>query len=160
MCDIVVNIDKAPLDAVALYQQMSDDDVGAITQFSGIVRKYGVYGEINAMELEHYPGMTEKQLEKIAIQASEKWTIDKINISHRVGVINVGEMIVFVATSSQHRHASLDSCHFIIDWLKTDAPFWKCEYSVDGQKHYVSQRNSDLVAQQKWQSKMLIEEEK
>ena len=99
--------------------------------------------------LEHYPGMTEKQLKKIEKQAKTRWDLQEILIVHRYGVLTPGDQIVLVVTSSPHRQDALQSCQFLIDWLKTKAPFWKLE-TGDKSSTWVSERESDIIAADRW----------
>jgi molybdopterin synthase catalytic subunit len=124
-------------------------DVGAIVSFVGTVREMNSESQINHMELEHYPGMTEKSLENIAQQAVKRWKINDVVVIHRIGVLPVGAQIVLVAVASKHRGTAFEACEFIIDFLKTDAPFWKKEISENG-AHWVDARSTDLSALQKW----------
>lgn len=105
-------------------------DVGAVASFIGLVRGEG--DRLSALELEHYPGMAEEQLMSIAHKAAERWPVDGLTVIHRHGTIPVGGQIVLVLAASRHRDAAFDSARFIMDYLKTDAPFWKKEHAVDG----------------------------
>ncbi len=111
-------------------------DVGAVASFIGLVRGEGE--RLSALELEHYPGMAEQQLAAIAQQAREKWPVDGLTVVHRHGTIPVGGQIVLVIATSRHRDAAFDAARFIMDYLKTDAPFWKKEHRADGTaEHWV-----------------------
>jgi molybdopterin synthase catalytic subunit len=121
-------------------------DIGAVATFSGLVR--GDNG-IKTMTLEHYPGMTEKQLETIAKDAMERFSLDDCLIIHRVGTLNVGERIVLVVTLSKSRKAAFKGAEFLMDWLKTQAPFWKKE-SGDKGSNWVEAKTKDEQAQAKW----------
>ena len=101
------------------------------------------------MTLEHYPGMTEKQLAKLEVEARERWELQDVLIVHRYGTLNPGDRIVLVVTASAHREASLESCQFLIDWLKTKAPFWKLEDRESGAQ-WVESRDEDSVSADKW----------
>jgi molybdopterin synthase catalytic subunit len=101
------------------------------------------------MTLEHYPGMTEKMLARIDAEAHRRWPLDASLVVHRYGRMEPGERIVLVATASAHRQAAFDSCQFLIDWLKTKAPFWKLEETPDGGR-WVDARDSDAAAAQRW----------
>lgn len=120
---------------------------GAVATFIGLVRGEG---GLEAMELEHYPGMTEKALEKIASDANERWALARITVIHRVGRLEPGARIVFVGTTSRHRREAIEAMHFIIDWLKTDAPFWKREHFAGGQSEWVEARTADDEARDRW----------
>ncbi len=105
-----------------------------------------------AMTLEHYPGMTERAIERIVASAEARWPLLGCTVIHRVGTLRVGENIVLVIAASSHRQAALDATAFLIDWLKTKAPFWKREESVDGQGAWVEAREADDEAAARWQS--------
>ena len=122
-------------------------DVGGIASFVGICR---ADDGIAAMVLEHYPGMTEKALTAIALEAERRWPLTGCTIIHRVGRITPGEPIVLVLTASAHRAAALESCAFLIDWLKTAAPFWKREEFADGSGRWVEARAEDEAATSRW----------
>jgi molybdopterin synthase catalytic subunit len=104
---------------------------------------------VTAMTLEHYPGMTERQLAAIEAEANRRWPLADSLIVHRVGRMRPGEAIVLVATASAHRHAALDACAFLIDWLKTEAPFWKLEATPSGER-WVEARAADAAAAERW----------
>ena len=125
-----------------------NNNIGGIASFVGIVRG-GKNNTLKSMTLEHYPGMTEKMLEKIESEAQNRWKLKDSLIIHRYGKLLPGEQIVLVATASEHRNNAIESCEFLIDWLKTKAPFWKLEETMSGKK-WVSEKNSDLEAATKW----------
>ena len=122
-------------------------NIGGIGLFIGVVREGDQ--KLKSMTLEHYPIMTEKMLEKINIEAKNRWKLIDSVIIHRHGKLYPGDQIVLVATFSQHRKDALESCEFLIDWLKTKAPFWKLEETTSG-KNWVKEKNSDVVAAKKW----------
>ncbi|MBB6341459.1 molybdopterin synthase catalytic subunit [Pseudomonas fluvialis] len=123
--------------------------IGAVVSFVGYVRDFNDGQAVAGMLLEHYPGMTEKALAKIEVEARERWPLLTVEIIHRVGVLEPGEPIVFVGTSSAHRQAAFDACAFIMDYLKTRAPFWKKERTPEGER-WVEGRCSDQQAAQRW----------
>ena len=123
-------------------------NIGGIGSFIGIVRGNDDKN-LKSMTLEHYPIMTEKMLEKINLKAKKRWKLIDSLIIHRYGKLYPGDQIVLVATFSQHRKDALESCEFLIDWLKTKAPFWKLEETSIG-KNWVKEKNSDLDAAKKW----------
>ncbi|HEY8331705.1 MAG TPA: molybdopterin synthase catalytic subunit MoaE [Pseudomonas sp.] len=123
--------------------------IGAVVGFVGYVRDYNDGNEVAAMTLEHYPGMTEKALAGIVEQARARWPLLAVEIVHRVGHLQPGEPIVFVGTASSHRQAAFDACNFIMDYLKTRAPFWKREDTPEGAR-WVDGRDSDQAAAQRW----------
>ncbi|MBC8267394.1 MAG: molybdenum cofactor biosynthesis protein MoaE [Rhodospirillaceae bacterium] len=126
--------------------------VGGVCAFSGLVREMAGETEISAMTLEHYPGMTEKALAEIEAEAQTRWPLEKTLIIHRYGRLEPGDQIVLVAASSAHRDAAFDACRFLIDWLKTEAPFWKLEESEKGAS-WVEAKDSDTQAQARWLEK-------
>lgn len=123
--------------------------VGGVTMFVGLVRDFAGGEAVNAMVLEHYPGMTEKQLAAIEAEARARWPLDDVLIVHRHGRLEPGDQIVLVMTASAHRDAAFDSCRFLIDWLKTRAPFWKLEETPDGER-WVEAKDSDDTAAARW----------
>ena len=124
-------------------------DVGGVATFIGLVRDVAGGEAIGAMTLEHYPGMTEKKLAEIEAEAQRRWPLQATLIIHRYGRLEPGDRIVLVATASPHRQAALDSCAFLIDWLKTKAPFWKLEETPAGPQ-WVEARDSDDTAADRW----------
>ena len=124
--------------------------IGGVASFVGLVRDMAGDASIGAMTLEHYPGMTEKKLAEIEAEACARWPLDACLIIHRYGRLEPGERIVLVATASAHRRAALESCAFLIDWLKTKAPFWKFEETPDGGR-WVDARDSDDAAAARWE---------
>ena len=127
-----------------------DPRVGAIASFVGLARDLNEGRPVLEMTLEHYPGMTERALEDIVAQARQRWDILDALIVHRVGTIAPTEQIVLVAVTSAHRQQAFEACRFLIDYLKTDAPFWKKERTPDG-SHWVEARSSDEQARAAWQ---------
>lgn len=125
--------------------------VGAVVGFVGYVRDFNAGREVAGMFLEHYPGMTHKALGKIAEEAQGRWPLLKLEILHRVGALEPGEPIVFVGVASAHRQAAFEACDFVMDYLKTRAPFWKKEQTVEGPR-WVEGRASDHAAAQRWRS--------
>lgn len=124
--------------------------IGAVVSFVGYVRDYNDGAEVAGMTLEHYPGMTEKALAGIAEQARARWPLLGVTIVHRVGHLQPGEPIVFVGTTSAHRLAAFAACEFIMDYLKTRAPFWKREDTPEGAR-WVDGRASDQAAARRWE---------
>ena len=123
-------------------------NIGGVGLFIGIVRDDDDK-KLKSMTLEHYPIMTENMLEKINLEAKNRWKLIDSIIIHRYGKLYPGDQIVLVATFSQHRKDALEACEFLIDWLKTKAPFWKLEATNTGNK-WVKEKNSDLEAVKKW----------
>ena len=126
--------------------------VGAVVGFVGYVRDFNEGQDVSGLFLEHYPGMTEKALEKIAAEARQRWPLLKVDILHRIGRLEPGEPIVFVGTASAHRQAAFDACNFIMDYLKTRAPFWKREHRADGTLGgWVEAKADDDDAAKRWE---------
>ena len=123
-----------------------DAGVGGIASFIGLVRDFG---PASAMTLEHYPGMTERQLQAIAEEAASRWPLAGVRLVHRFGRLVPGDRIVFAAAASAHRKAVFEACEFLVDWLKTKAPFWKLEES-GGQRVWVEAREADAAAAKRW----------
>ncbi len=126
-------------------------DIGAIVSFTGTVRDTAKGEAISLMTLEHYPGMTEKELERIEAEANERWPLQASLIVHRYGPMKPGENIVLVVTASPHRQAAFEAAQFLMDFLKTDAPFWKKEDGPDG-GDWVDARESDDDALKRWET--------
>ena len=124
-------------------------NVGAVVSFIGLVRDVAGPGELSAMTLEHYPGMTEKQLQQLEADALQRWPLDRVLIIHRYGRLLPGDQIVLCATTSAHREAAFAACTFLMDWLKTKAPFWKLE-EVGGKTEWVEAKETDDEAAAKW----------
>jgi molybdopterin synthase catalytic subunit len=122
-------------------------DVGAIASFVGVVRG----GAVAAMTLEHYRGMTEKQLAAIEAEARARWPLGEVLIVHRYGRLAPGDNIVLCVATSAHRAAAFEACEFLVDWLKTKAPFWKREEDAAGRDAWVEARGEDDVAAERWQ---------
>jgi len=145
---IVVQPDDFDCGAEINALHRDDPQAGAVASFIGLVRD--LEGDpLAAMCLEHYPGMTEKALQKIADQACARWPLGRITIIHRVGELQPLDRIVFVGVSSAHREAAFAACEFIMDYLKRDAPFWKKERSARGER-WVAQKSSDLDQAKRW----------
>lgn len=125
--------------------------IGAIATFVGTVSDVNENAQIVSLRLEHYPGMTEKSIAEIIQQAKQRWPLLGVRVIHRVGELKLGEQIVFVGVSSRHRGAAFDACEFIMDYLKTRAPFWKKETTRSGTR-WVESRASDSDAAERWQS--------
>ncbi len=123
--------------------------IGAVVAFVGLVRDLNENASVSEMTLEHYPGMTEKALTEIEAAAKSRWDIVETLVIHRVGALQPTDQIVLVAVGSAHRHEAFAACEFIMDYLKTQAPFWKKEQTPQG-AHWVDARESDETAAQRW----------
>lgn len=130
----------------ALNQADSD---GAIVTFVGKVRDMNLGENVTGLTLEHYPGMTEKALLDIVAKANKRWPLTHVKVIHRVGHLSIGEQIVFVGVSSAHREAAFQACEFVMDYLKTSAPFWKKEQLSDTTR-WIEARDSDSKAIERW----------
>ena len=149
--ETTIRVQQADFDVnaeIALLKRAAPD-VGAIVTFTGICRADG--GRLAALELEHYPGMAEGEIARIAGEAASRWPLDGITIIHRTGRIAVGENIVLVAAASQHRRAAFEAASFLMDFMKSRAPFWKKEH-LSGSRAggWVAAKNSDDEATQRW----------
>jgi molybdopterin synthase catalytic subunit len=147
----MIRVQEQPFDAGAEVASLTAGrtDIGAVASFIGLVRDLAD-APITAMTLEHYPGMTEKKLAEIEAEANARWPLQASLIVHRYGRMLPGEPIVLVATASAHRAAALEACAFLIDWLKTEAPFWKLE-ETGGASQWVEARTADGAAAARWQ---------
>jgi molybdopterin synthase catalytic subunit len=144
-----IAVQEAEFDVAAETARLtaSRTDIGAVASFIGICR---ADDGLAAMVLEHYPGMTERAMAKIAAEAEARWPLTGCTLIHRVGRLPPGAPIVLVLTASAHRQAALESCAFLMDWLKTKAPFWKREEFSEGHTRWVEARAQDDAAAQKW----------
>ena len=144
---IRVHVSPAPIDLAAEMAGVEHaDGAGAVATFTGLVRRDDGVG---TLELEHYPGATEAALTRLAEEATARWALGAATIVHRVGPMAPGERIVFVAAAAPHRAAALEACAYLIDRLKTDAPFWKRE-TRGGEARWVEARDSDADAAARW----------
>ena len=139
-------------DEIKLLRDVPKGEVpGAVVTFTGIVRDLYQDKNIISLTLEHYPGMTEQELNRILDEAKSRWPLGKVTVIHRVGRLEAGDNIVFVGCSSAHRDAAFEAARYIMDYLKTDAPFWKAEETESGVT-WVDARDSDRTALKKWES--------
>jgi len=146
---MTVRIIEDDIDIKAEHDALKSPDAGAIVTFTGTVRDLPDRGGLNAMTLEHYPGMTESEIEIIIKEAKARWSLKKVAVIHRVGRLLPKENIVFVGCSSAHRSMAFEGANFIMDFLKTKAPFWKLEDGPDG-FYWVEARDSDEKAIDRW----------
>ena len=151
MKQVSVQADDFDVSAELASLRAQDPRIGAVVSFVGTVRDMNDGAMVSEMELEHYPGMTEQALAKIVEQAGARWPLFGALVIHRVGPLKPLEQIVLVACASAHRGEAFDACEFIIDYLKTEAPFWKKEQTLDGAR-WVDARESDDSARAKWGS--------
>ncbi len=127
-------------------------DIGAVVTFTGLVRDLAGAEPISAMELEHYPGMTEKALSAIEKEARDRWPLQGVTIIHRYGLLKPADRVVLVAAASAHRQAAFEAAAFLMDYLKTRAPFWKKERTPDGGR-WVDARCEDDAAAERWRKR-------
>ena len=148
----VVAVVGETYDPNAFAASVSSQNAGAVVTFTGLCRSED--GRLRALELEHYPDMAERQLARMAARASARFVLDGIGVIHRHGLVPVGEPIVTVVAAARHRAAAFDGAMFLMDYLKTDAPFWKKEHGVDGSSgEWVAARDEDDGARARWASR-------
>lgn len=145
----VVLVQEEDFDPGAQLAAMQGASAGAVVSFVGLARDMTGAFPVGRLVLEHYPGMTERSLASIVAQARNRWPLDQVRLIHRVGPLAPGDRIVLVAVSSAHREAAFDACRFIVDYLKTEAPFWKWESGSAGSR-WVEARESDDAARARW----------
>lgn len=153
---IHIQVQEADFDYAEEYEafRQASQQVGAVVCFSGLVRDFNSHqnemsSTVSGLSIEHYPGMTEKALQDIAQQSASRWSVNQVSIIHRVGHLQAGDQIVFVGVSSAHREEAFDACRFIMDYLKTQAPFWKKEHSPSGDQ-WVEAHEKDQQALTRW----------
>ncbi|MCY4425531.1 MAG: molybdopterin synthase catalytic subunit MoaE [Halieaceae bacterium] len=147
----VLSIQQQDFDVARLQQELvaEEPEMGAVVSFTGYVRGRSGDREVSSMELEHYPGMTERSIEGIIDQAAARWPLLGVTVVHRVGVLTPGSRIVYVGVGSSHRGSAFAAAEYIMDFLKTGAPFWKKETGPTG-ACWVEARNSDETAARRW----------
>ena len=147
----MICIQHADFDAGAEYQALlqSGPETGAVATFTGLVRASGDQTGVTGLFLEHYPGMTEAVIQQLVDQASQRWNVRAARVIHRVGYLPLQQQIVFVGVASGHRADAFAACEFIMDALKTSAPFWKKEITSGGE-HWVEQKASDVERSENW----------
>ena len=150
MSSVRVQTEDFDVSAEMLTLRKRNPKIGAVASFVGVVRDLNDGDSVSTLTLEHYPGMTEKSLEAIVQQAKERWDIYDALIVHRVGTMRPLDQIVLVIVTSAHRGESFQACEFLMDFLKTRAPFWKKEVTPEGER-WVDARSSDDVAAKRWQ---------
>jgi molybdopterin synthase catalytic subunit len=147
---ILVQLERFDLGAEVTALHAANPKVGAVASFLGLVRDVNEEDGVSTLTLEHYPGMTERSLEKITREAFERWDLLDVTLIHRVGELHPTDPIVMVAVASGHRGDAFAACEFIMDYLKTQAPFWKKE-RIDKGERWVEARASDEVAATRWE---------
>lgn len=150
MHNIQIAVQEQPFDQNEVYRWLSEQNsVGAIVIFVGKVRDLNLGDEVSSLYLEHYPAMTKKALNEIVIQAKARWDIQRVSVIHRVGLLQTGDEIVLVGVSSAHRGDAYQANEFIMDFLKSRAPFWKKERTNKGER-WIESRDSDQEALERW----------
>lgn len=147
---ILVRVQKEIFDAAAEAAGLTEgrSDIGALVTFTGLCRDEG--GALAALEIEHYPGMAEEEIRRVAVDAAARWPLEGIVAIHRFGLIRPGEPIVLVVAASTHRAEAFAAARFLMDYLKTEAPFWKKQHLATGTGGWVEAKAEDEAAAQKW----------
>ena len=151
---ILIKVQKDQIAVGSLIEKLMDlsereGEVGAITTFIGRVRGNEETRQVNELFLEHYPAMTEKKIMEIVCNAFKKFSINGCIVIHRIGKLVPGELIVFVGVTSRHRKDAFEACSYVMDFLKTEAPFWKKEKGSKGEK-WINSRGTDYLARDRW----------
>ena len=152
MAEPNVIVQSEDFDTAQIVRELTEGkyDTGAVVTFTGLCRSEGE--SLTALELEHYPGMAEAEIKRSAKQACERWPIDAMTVIHRYGKLMPGEQIVLVVATSRHRDAAFDGARYVMDFLKTNAPFWKKEHRADGEEgSWVDAKESDEAAKKRWE---------
>ena len=146
-----ISVQAAPFDLASEVEKLTAGrtDIGAVVTFTGLCRDEA--GQLSALELEHYPGMAEDEMARVVAEAEQRWPLQAVGVIHRYGVIRPGEVIVLVITASAHRVAAFEAASFLMDYLKTRAPFWKKEHLADGSSGgWVEAKAHDDLAAERW----------
>ena len=148
----MIRVQREDFDVGAELEKLSKGNprIGGVASFTGLVRDMGGSDRVEALTLEHYPGMTERKLAEIEAEANRRWPLEATLIVHRYGRLEAGDRIVLVAVGSPHREAAFEACEFLVDWLKTKAPFWKLEETPAGEK-WVGSHEGDDAAAARWE---------
>lgn len=149
MVQVRISVQEKAFNSGAELNRLQQPGVGGVSVFVGIVRNMNENDTVSGLYLEHYPGMTEKQIGAIIEEAGSRWDIKAATVIHRIGQLHPGDEIVFVGAASAHRGDAFDACEFIIDYLKTRATFWKKETTGAGDRWLVT-RDSDVQTAQEW----------
>ena len=146
-----VRVQHQPIDIQSEIMPVTrNPNVGAIVNFLGVVRHCGDFDDVVALELEHYPGMTEQSFSSIVEEAIARWHLEAVKIVHRVGRVALGEAVVLVVVAAPHRRAAFDACEFLMDFLKAHAPLWKKEIRRDGEVRWVEAKTRDEQSMLRW----------
>lgn len=151
-CPLSISVRSEDFDIAAEIDRIGKNrkEIGAIVTFTGLCRDED--GQLAALELEHYPGMAQAEISRMAKQAMERWPLNGLTIIHRYGLIKPGENIVLVVAASRHRHAAFEAASFLMDYMKTNAPFWKREHLADGTVGgWVSSKEEDEESRKRWE---------
>lgn len=154
-CPLFISVRQTDFDTAFEISRLGEGrkDIGAIVTFTGLCRDEG--GKLSALELEHYPGMAEAEIRRIANEAISRWPLSGVSIIHRYGLVSPGENIVLVVTASAHRQAAFDAASFLMDFMKTGAPFWKREHLIDGGTGgWIESKAEDDQSRERWQLKL------
>jgi len=154
---VIIKVQKEDFDVADLHRQLrlKSTNPGALASFTGLVREFYASEQaergnaVTGLELEHYPGMTEAALQRIVEEATDRWDVQSAAVVHRIGYLQAGDQIVHVAVTSAHRGDAFEAAAFIMDYLKTEAPFWKKQHRQQGAE-WISRRDSDLAAAERW----------
>ncbi|MHA2939969.1 molybdopterin synthase catalytic subunit MoaE [Vibrio sp. RC27] len=150
---ITIRVEEQDFSLATEYERVTaSTDVGAVVTFVGKVRDMNLGDGVTGLKLEHYPGMTERVLTQLAEEAQARWQLMDITVIHRIGDLDIGDQIVLVIVTSLHRGEAFDACHFLMDLLKTKAPFWKKERTLDDER-WLEARDIDHQAASEWQLK-------
>lgn len=152
MSIVTIRVQESDFDLAQEYRALraAAPHCGAIVSFVGLVRDFNAQGRVDCIILEHYPAMTEKVLQDLVRRAQEKWALGGVTIIHRIGQLHCSEQIVLVLVASEHRAQAFEAAQFLMDFLKTEAPFWKREQGVAG-THWVDAKDSDQRARERWE---------
>ncbi|UWF59559.1 molybdenum cofactor biosynthesis protein MoaE [Brucella sp. 2716] len=151
-CPLSISVRSEDFDIAAEIDRIGKNrrEIGAIVTFTGLCRDED--GQLAALELEHYPGMAQAEISRMAKQAMERWPLNGLTVIHRYGLIKPGENIVLVVAASRHRHAAFEAASFLMDYMKTNAPFWKREHLADGTTGgWVSSKEEDEESRKRWE---------
>ncbi|APX69243.1 MULTISPECIES: molybdenum cofactor biosynthesis protein MoaE [unclassified Brucella] len=151
-CPLSISVRSEDFDIAAEIDRIGKNrrEIGAIVTFTGLCRDED--GQLAALELEHYPGMAQAEISRMAKQALERWPLNGLTVIHRYGLIKPGENIVLVVAASRHRHAAFEAASFLMDYMKTNAPFWKREHLADGTVGgWVSSKEEDEESRKRWE---------
>lgn len=156
MVQLTIRVQTDDFDLQTEYRALLEagGNVGAVASFTGLVRDRDTDTPLSHLFLEHFPGVTEAEIARIAGKAAKRWPLSACTVIHRVGELAADEQIVLVLTASEHRKAAFAAAEYLMDYLKTEAPFWKKEHFSDGREHWVEAKQSDQAAAGKWDTQL------